>query len=55
MRPGLSNDIQLIDDARKTAIIDKELTKLDIDIACLQETRLADSGSIREANYAFFW
>nr|KAG5691627.1 hypothetical protein BaRGS_023798 [Batillaria attramentaria] len=55
MCPGLTDDVQQIDDARKTAVIDKELSRLDTDIACLQETRLADSGSIREANYTFFW
>ncbi|CAE1255018.1 unnamed protein product [Acanthosepion pharaonis] len=52
MRPGLADCIEQIDDARKTAVIDRELSRLGIDIACLQKTRLADSGSIREA---FFW
>ncbi|CAE1313549.1 unnamed protein product [Acanthosepion pharaonis] len=55
MRPGLADDIQQIDDARKTAVIDRKLSRLGIDIACLQETRLADSGSIRETNNSFFW
>ena len=55
MCPGQTNDLQQIDDARKTAVIDRELSRLNIDIACLQETRLADSGTIREANYTFFW
>ena len=55
MCPGLTDDLQQIDDARKTAVIDRELARLNIDIACLQETRLADSGSIRETNYTFFW
>lgn len=55
MCPGLSTDIQQIDDARKTAIIDIELSRLGVDIACLQETRLADSGTLREKNYTFFW
>jgi len=55
MCPGLTDDLQQIDDARKTAVIDRELARLNVDIACLQETRLADSGSIREANYTFFW
>ena len=55
MCPGLSNDIQQIDDARKTAIIDKELSRLGVDIACLQETRLADSGTLQEDSYSFFW
>ena len=45
--PGLSADLQQMDDFRKTAIINKELTRLNIDVACLQETRLADSGSLR--------
>ena len=28
MRPGLTDDIQIIDDARKTAVIDRELQRL---------------------------
>ncbi|XP_071500369.1 craniofacial development protein 2-like [Diadema antillarum] len=55
MCPGFNNDIEQINDARKIAVIDKELSRLNADIACLQETRLADSGSIKEANYTFFW
>jgi hypothetical protein len=39
---------QQINDARKTAVIDKELSRL-------QETRLADDGIIREANYTIYW
>ncbi|GAA6101905.1 uncharacterized protein LOC122792394 [Tachysurus ichikawai] len=53
--PGLTTDLQQVNDARKTAVIDRELSRLNVDIACLQETRLADSGTIREANYTFFW
>ena len=55
MCPGFSTDIQQINDTRKPAIIDKELFRLRVDIACLQETRLADSGTLREENYTFFW
>ena len=55
MCPGLTADLQQINDARKTAVIDRELSRLNVDIACLQETRLADSGTIREAGYTFFW
>ena len=55
MCPGLSSDLQGIDDARKTAVINKELARLNIDIACLQETRLLDGGSLRETDYTFFW
>ena len=36
-------------------MIDHELHKLEIDIASLQETRLADTGSICETNYTLHW
>ena len=55
MCPGLSDDLQQIHDARKTAIIDRELSKLKVDIAALQETRLPASGSLKEKDYTFFW
>lgn len=42
-------------DARKTAVIDTELSKRRVDIAALQETRLAASGMIKEHGYTFFW
>ena len=54
MCPGLPTDLQQIDDARKTTVIDRELSHLNIDVTCLQEMRLADSGTLREANYTFF-
>ena len=54
MCPGLSADLQLMDDSRKTAIINKELVRLNIDVACLQETWLADNGSLMERDYTFF-
>ena len=55
MHSGLSDNLQQIHDARKTAIIDRELAKRNIDIAALQETRLAASGSLKEKDYTFFW
>ena len=55
MCPGLSDDLQQIDDTRKTAIIDQELKRLNIDIAGLQETRLPGNGSLKERDYTFFW
>lgn len=55
MMPGFSDDLQMIDDKRKTAVIDAELSRLKVDIAALQETRLADAGSIQEREYTFFW
>ena len=54
MRPGLSNDLQQINDSRKTAIIDSELDRLNIDIATFQETRLAENGSLKEQRYTLF-
>ena len=55
MCPGLSTEPSEISDCRKTAIISGELKRLNIDIAALQETRLADSGQLREQDYTFFW
>jgi len=55
MTTGLSNDLETISDVRKTAIINNELLRLQIDIAALQETRLADIGCLKESDYTFFW
>lgn len=54
MTTGLE-DPQNISDARKTAVINDELMRLRVDIVALQETRLADSGSLKERDYTFFW
>ena len=54
MCPGLSENLQQIADTRKTAIIDRELLKLNVSIAALQETKLASSRSLREETYTFF-
>ena len=42
-------------DARKTAIIDTELSLCGIHIAALQETRLVGSGTIKEEHFTFYW
>ena len=55
MLPGFSQDLQDISDARKTAVINDELMRLNVDIAALQETRLADAGTLKERDYTFFW
>ena len=55
MTPGLSQDLQDISDIRKTAVINNELLRLNVDIATLQETRLADAGTLKEKDYTFFW
>ena len=55
MCPGIASDLQLTTDNRKTAIINNELARLKIDIAALQETRLAADGKLCEKDYTFFW
>ncbi|CAH2043894.1 unnamed protein product, partial [Iphiclides podalirius] len=58
MRTGFPNTCGSFDcaqDLRKTYNIDIELKRLNVDIAALQETRIEDEGSIREAHYTFFW
>ena len=55
MTTGLAADLKDISDTRKTAVINNELKRLDVDVATLQETRLADSGTLREKDYTFFW
>ena len=57
--PGLQDDpelnLRVQGFLRKTALLDRELTKLAVDIVTLQETRLAGSGSITEQHSTFFW
>ena len=53
--PGLSDNLQQVSDARKTAVMNNELCRLQVDIIALQETRLSESGIIRERDYSFFW
>ena len=55
MLTGLTKDIRDTDGLRKTAVISRELDRPNVDIAALQETRLAGSGSLKEKDYAFFW
>lgn len=55
MTPGLNENLQDISDTRKTAIINNELLRLQVDIVTLQETRLAGSGTLKEKDYTFFW
>ena len=55
MLNGITNDLKSISDAHKTAFLNQELPTLNSDIAALQETRLADSGNLRESQYTFFW
>ncbi len=54
MCPGISEDLEQISNTNKTAIIDRELSRLSIDIAALQETRLPSDGSLKEQDYTFF-
>ena len=55
MLTGLSNATDSISDIRKTAAINNELLWLQVDIAALQEVQLAESGSLEESDYTFFW
>jgi hypothetical protein len=54
MCPGHSTDLNKINDVRKTAVIDAELNRLNMDISGRQETRLLEDGSHREKNYTSF-
>ena len=40
---------------RRTALVAMELTKYNIEIAALCETRLLESGSTNDLEYSFFW
>lgn len=54
--PGLDlTDIDNQDVLRTAAVVDLELSRYNIDIAALQETRLKDSGSVHEKSYTIFW
>ena len=55
MLTGISENIQDISDYRKTAVINNELMLLNVDIATIQDTRLADSGALKENDYIFYW
>ena len=55
MLTGLTKDIRSTDSLRKTAVIIRELDRLNVDIATLQKTRLVGSGSLIEKDYKFFW
>jgi len=55
MLTSLSEDLQDVSNSRKIAVINYELKRLHVDIATLQETRLADSGLLKEKDYMFFW
>ena len=49
--PGFSDNLQEIDDTCKTAVINMELSRLQMDIVPLQETRLPNMGSVKEKTY----
>ena len=53
--PSLSQDLQDISDARKTAVINDKFIRLNVNIATLQETWLANAGTLMKRDYTFFW
>ena len=55
MIPGFTKDLQEVNDARKTSIIDRDLSKLQMDIFTLQEARLPETGSVMERDFTLFW
>nr|XP_049705654.1 transposon TX1 uncharacterized 149 kDa protein [Helicoverpa armigera] len=55
MLPGFGTQDDPEPALRKSSIIDRELLRLRVGVAALQETRLSDEGSLREDNYTFFW
>ena len=55
MLTGISENLLDVSDSRKTAVINNELLRLNVDIATIQETRLADSGALKEKDYTFYW
>ena len=40
---------------RRTALIAKELSRYNIDIAALQETRIEGQGQVQESTHTFYW
>ena len=56
MLTGISENLQDVSDSRKkTPIINNEFMRFSVDIATLQDTRLADSGTLKEKDYTFSW
>lgn len=48
-------DLRNIGDARKTAILNHDLKRLNVDIATHQETRLHEAGTLKQKDYTFYW
>ena len=55
LSPGIDSLDVRHGEIRQAKLVDQELTRLRADIVALQETRLAETGSIREDNFTFFW
>ena len=55
MTSDFSDDMQEVNDACKTTVIDRELSRLQMDIVALRETRLPETGSVRERDFTLFW
>ena len=53
MLSGINYDLSYTEDTRKTAIINNELFRGDVDIAAPQEKRLPESASLQEKDYTF--
>ena len=53
MLTGISENLQDVSNSRKTAVINNELMRLDVDIATLQ--RRLDWRVLKEKDYTFYW
>lgn len=51
---GMPNDLEEVNDPKKSTVIDRELEKFDVDIATLSKTKLAETGSLHKMHYTFF-
>ena len=52
---GISDDLRSILDLRKTAVINNEPTRFEVGIVALKETRLPETGTLREKGFTFYW
>ena len=48
-------NIQTLSDDEKLHYVLKECNRANLDVVCLQEVRLLNSGSLKDNGYTFFW
>ena len=57
MTPGFSHDLDNVDDSSKTDFVSScwELSRLEMDVVALQETRLPVFGFVEEKEFSYLW